>query len=328
MSGQGGFQVQAYPQPSMAVAGDFCSQNPYFTLDAGPGGLVAGSQGVSVGLFAWLQPPVDPDSRATQVYNYGSGPPAGFVHREQQGLIITYLANAGMVIQKGFQMTLMVGGDFWIVNNGSTQAIVGNKAYANNANGQASFAASGASTSAATSTASTVTAQTSSFTGSISGDVLTVTAVGSGTIYPGTTLSGTAGGTIATGTQVLSQISGTIGGVGTYYVGPAEQNISSSAISGTYGLLTVGGTVSGTFAVNNTLTGTGVVANTVITAAIGGVGGTGTYVVNNNTAVGSSAINVTGVSETAWYAVSSALPGELVKMSTHFSSYYQSGVGA
>jgi hypothetical protein len=37
---------------------------------------------------------------------------------------------------------------------------------------------------------------------------------------------------------------------------------------------------------------------------------------------------VTGVSETAWYAVSGALPGELVKMTTHFSAYYQSGVGA
>ena len=38
MSGTGGFQTQIYNQPAVAVAGDFASQNPFFTLDAGPGG--------------------------------------------------------------------------------------------------------------------------------------------------------------------------------------------------------------------------------------------------------------------------------------------------
>jgi hypothetical protein len=38
MSGTGGFQTSTTDQPAFAVAGDFASQNPYFTFDAGPGG--------------------------------------------------------------------------------------------------------------------------------------------------------------------------------------------------------------------------------------------------------------------------------------------------
>jgi hypothetical protein len=45
MSGTGGFQTSTTDQPAFAVAGDFASQNPYFTFDAGPGGLVAGPSG-------------------------------------------------------------------------------------------------------------------------------------------------------------------------------------------------------------------------------------------------------------------------------------------
>ena len=33
MSGSSGFQQSASPQPVMGVAGDFASQNPYFTFD-------------------------------------------------------------------------------------------------------------------------------------------------------------------------------------------------------------------------------------------------------------------------------------------------------
>ena len=46
------------PATLAAVAGDFASQNQYYTYDAGPGGLVAGVGGVNIGLFAWTYPPV------------------------------------------------------------------------------------------------------------------------------------------------------------------------------------------------------------------------------------------------------------------------------
>ena len=85
-------------------------------------------------------------------------------------------------------------------------------------------------------------------------------------------------------------------------------------------LLTVGGTVTGTFAVNAVITGTGVVAGTQITAAIGGVGGTGTYVVSTGTGVGSGAINANGNIETKWSAASAGGVGALVKMTSWVGS--------
>ncbi len=62
-------------------------------------------------------------------------------------------------------------------------------------------------------------------TGSISVQILTVTAVTSGTITAGAGCSGT---NVANGTQIIQQLSGTVGGTGTYQV-----NISQTAASGT-----------------------------------------------------------------------------------------------
>lgn len=315
--GTGGFQQQVGSQSAPAVAGDFASLNPYFTFDAGPGGLVAGAGGVSVGRFAWAYPPVDQDGGPTTVLNAGASSVSGFVHREQQGLIVTYLANAGMVIQQGFGMTLMTGGDFWVVNSGSTQALPGQKAYAAFATGLVNFAATGSPSSIATSTSSTIVASTAQVTGSILGDLLTVTAVGAGPLVSGATLSGTGGGGVASGTKVVSQVSGTIGGVGTYLVSIPEQTVTSTTINATFGTLTVGGSVTGSFGVGQTVTGTGVTTGTKITQLGTGTGGAGTYYVDPTQAMSASAVAGTGNVETKWYAMSSGLPGELVKISDH-----------
>ena len=312
-------QSQVNAQPAPGVVGDFASTNPFWTFDAGPGGLVAGPSGLTTGLFAWVTPPVDANGTPSFANNFGSGNTAGFVHRTMNGLLTNYLQSAGLLVPAGFQVTLMNGGDFWVVNNGSGVATVGMKAYATFANGQATFAASGSPTTGASGRSSTVAATTSSVTGSIAGDILTVTAVGSGTVYPGTTISGTS---VTTGTQIVSQISGTTGGIGTYYVSIPEQTVASTTISGTYGLLTVGGTVVSGFAVNDVISGTNVVAGTTITALGTGTGGAGTYVVNNNTVVNSTAITVAAVNvETKWYAASNGLAGELVKITSHVSTY-------
>jgi len=50
----GGFQTVVNTQPAPGIEGDFCNKNPRFSVDAGPGGLVAGDKGVVVGRFAWL----------------------------------------------------------------------------------------------------------------------------------------------------------------------------------------------------------------------------------------------------------------------------------
>jgi hypothetical protein len=308
------FQTFVGTQPSPAVAGDFCDTNPRHSVDAGPGGLVAGASGLVVGRFAWWSASqVDPNGAPAIANNFGAGPVTGFVHREQQGLITQFLADSTMVIPQGFNVTLMSSGGYWVVNSGTTECNVGMKAYANFSNGAVTFAATG-SAGTASGSASSIAAGTNSFTGSISGNVLTVASGVTGTIVPGTTLSGT---NVATGTQIVSQLSGTIGGVGTYAVSIGEQNVATgTAISGTYGTLTVGGTVTGTFGVGDSLSGTNVVAGTTITALGTGTGGAGTYIVNNNTVVASTAITAAVTVETKWIAMSSGLPGELVKISS------------
>lgn len=308
----GGFQTQVYPQPAAGVAGDRASQNPLFSYDAGPGGLVAGSS-LFVGRFAWVSGNIDPNGTPTVANSFGAGAPDGFVMRQQQGLQTTYLAFAGMQIVPGFQTELMTGGDFWVVNDGASEALMGQKAYANLADGKVTFAAAGAPTQAASVTAS-VAASTFSVTGSIANDVLTVTAVGSGVVVAGGTISGTG---IATGTKVLSQLSGAVGGIGTYRVSIPEQTVASTTVSGTYGTMTVTAVGSGALAINQIIAGAGVVAGTKITQFGTGLGGTGTYIVDNNTVVGSTTITTNANVETAFFARSTGLNGEIVKISKY-----------
>lgn len=320
MSGTGGFQTQAYTQPAAGVPGMRASNNPLFTYDAGPGGLVAGLGGVTVGRFAWANPPYDPNGAPTIVNSFGAGLPSGFVMRVQQGSNPNYLSYAGQTILQGYQMALVIGGDFWVYNDGTTQAQYGQKAYADLATGKISFAATGSPTTGASATTSSIAASTFSATGSITNGTLTVTAVGSGTLYPGATISGT---NVASGTKIKSQISGTTGGVGQYLVSIPEQTVASTTISGTYGTLTIGTlTTTPVFAVNDQLNATGsVVAGTTITANITGSGGTGgTMVVDNNTGVSSQTISVTTNVETKWIARSSGLAGEPVKVSSTSNS--------
>lgn len=312
-------QTQVNVQPAPAVAGDFASKNPYFTVLAGPGGLVAGPLGLTTAAFAWTTPPVDADGTNSFANNYGTGPVTGFVHRTMNGLLTNYLQSFGMLVPAGFPVELMSGGDFWIVNSGATQALPGMKAYATLTNGQASFAATGSPT-GATSTSWSISAQTATFTGAITGNILTVTGAVTGTIYPGSILSG---GTVATGTAIGPQINGTTGGDGTYYVSIPEQTVAAASLTASYGLLALTTVSAGTFGVGDTLTGAsaGIAAGTTITNLITGTGGSGSTAAVNFTQTSSSgaqgnltaALNV----ETKWIAMSSGLPGEVVKISNH-----------
>lgn len=313
-----GFQTSVGTQPAPAVAGDFASANARWNVLAGPGGLVAGAGGVTVGRFAWLSASaIDQNNEPTIANSFGFGPVAGFVGRHQQALITAYLADSGMNIPAGFGVTLYNGGEFWVKNEGSSAAVFSTLnpqyAYADLATGAISFGPAN-SPATASGSASAVTAQTFAATGSISGNVLNVSAVSSGTLYPGATISGTG---MPTGTQIVSQLSGTPGGIGTYAVSVAELSVASTAISGTYGLLTIGGTVTGTLKAGGLISGTGVAAGTYITAPVSGTGGAGTYVVNNNTAVSSTAITATTNVQTKFMLMSGAAPNELCKISSH-----------
>jgi hypothetical protein len=217
---------------------------------------------------------------------------------------------------QGTNVTLMIGGDFWCVNDGSGEAVPNMKAYADFSTGKVRFAATGAPIQGASVTGS-VAASTSSVTGSIAGNIMTVTAVGSGTVVPGTTISGSgvASGTTV-GTQLTPLLSGeALGGIGRYYVSIGEQTVASTTISGTYGTMTVTAVGSGTLGVGQVLSGSGVDSGTTITALGTGAGGTGTYIVSSNTVVSSTTITSVLDVETKWYARSSGLAGELVKIS-------------
>jgi len=317
------FQSQVNQVPAPGMEGSPASFNPTYYYPAGPFGMIAGNDGandggVLVGRFVWADyTSVDLDNQPTIVNNYGTGVPLGIIGNHLQGLISVFLKEASLLLPTGLPCAVITAGDRWVVNRGSTQALIGQKAYATFADGSVSFAATGSPSTGASGATSSIAASTFSVTGSISGDVMTVTAVGSGTIVKGATLSGT---NVATGTKVVTQLSGTAGGVGTYSVSIGEQAALSTTITGAYGTLTLGTVTGGVFAVNDVIAGSGgggVTAGSVLTQLLTGTGGTGgTFAVDPSQTVTSSTITVAAINvETSWYCQSSGAVGEIVKIS-------------
>jgi hypothetical protein len=309
-----GFQASINVQPGLAKPGDFASTNPRMSVLAGAGGFVAGTGGVTVGRFAWTD-----TTNNSKVVNHGTGLPRGFVANELQALITTYLAESSSVIPVGQPVSLYDQGDFWCVS--STQALLGQKVYANYATGAIRTAATGAPLTGGSVTASvaagagSVTASiapTYSPSGVVDKTIMTVTAVGSGSLQIGATISGSG---VTTGTTITEQLTGTANGVGTYAVS-IPQTVASTTVTAAHGLMTVTAVGSGALAVGNILSGTGVDAGTVITALGTGTGGTGTYIVSSATVVSSTTVTATGDIETKWYVGSVGAAGELIKISS------------
>lgn len=131
------FQTSVNLTQAPAVEGDFASANPRASVVAPESGFVAGAAGVTVGNFAWIQ--VD----GFTVLNTGSGVPDGFVHREQQALITTFLAESGNLVPQGMPVTLMRTGDYFdkATVSGATK---GQKAFAKLSDGTMQAGAAGA----------------------------------------------------------------------------------------------------------------------------------------------------------------------------------------
>ncbi|MBZ9698719.1 MULTISPECIES: hypothetical protein [unclassified Mesorhizobium] len=253
------------------------------------------------------------------VNTFGTGPVAGCVHREQQGLIEVYLQESTMPVPAGFPITVFNEGDFWVKNSGATPALYSQKVYANYADGRSTAAPTGTPNGATTS-AGSIAAATSGFVASIVGNVLTVSALNSGTIYSGTTISGT---DVANGTKIVQQltsaeIDGSLGKTGTYAVSIPDQNVDpGTVIAGTYGVFTAGGNVVGVFGNGDALTGAGITAVTTLTQQLTGpTGGVGTYAVDVNTVVNAAAHTAATNVETKWTVRSFAQPGELMKITS------------
>ncbi len=77
--------------------------------------------------------------------------------------------------------------------------------------------------------ASNFTAISASVTASIASTTMTVSAVGSGTLYPGAALMGTG---VTPGTIILSQLTGTTGSTGTYQVSRSQTVASTTVTTG------------------------------------------------------------------------------------------------
>lgn len=206
-----GFQTSVNTQQAPAVAGDFASSNPRAAVVAPEGGFVAGAGGVTVGRFAWIQ------SDGVTVLNNGNGKPDGFIHREQQALISTYLAEGSNVIPVGFPLTLLRTGDYYATANGSS-AVKGEKAYAKFQDGSTRFEATASAP------------QSASVTAAQSGTTLTVSAVGSGALSVGDLVTQASG----TPAYITAQLTGTPGGTGTYTLSVSQTVASGAATATSY----------------------------------------------------------------------------------------------
>jgi hypothetical protein len=307
-----GFQTQVGYQQAPGLEGDFCDHNPRTTVDAGPGGLVAGPEGCIIARFAWLEySQLDPNNAPAIARTRSTGgAPAGFIHREQQGLITDWLGGAGMWIPPGIMVTLHQTGGFFVTNRGSTYAQIGMKAFARNSDGAVLFGAAGSAPNAATFTG-TVAAATFDIGGSITGNVLTVEAIATGPVVPGATLNGA--GLPQDIVKVVTQLTGAPGDIGTYAVSLAELSIpSGTAMQGTFGRLSVTGLTNGSISIGSQLTGGTEPA--FVTAFDTGTGQLGDYIIDNpNAGVPTAASDAY---ETKWFATSAGNPGDLVKMSS------------
>jgi hypothetical protein len=113
---------------------------------------------------------------------------------------------------------------------------------------------------AAIATALSITGPVGVVTGSIAGTVLTVTAVTSGVLFPQAVLTGTG---VTTGTTIVTQLTGTYGGVGTYTVSTSQTAASTTITSTVPGALY--DTISGGFVISSGTTG----ANSSVAFATG-----------------------------------------------------------
>ena len=305
------FQTSVGSALAPAVAGDFAGYNIRNTVLAGPGGLIAGLAGLNIGRFAWLDGAHDIDGTLTYANSFGFTAPDGFVAREQQGLITTFLQENGMFIPAGYMATLYISGDFWVQNDGAAIVYPGDTLYANYADGKIGNAA------VTSSSTGSIAAGTGSATANIvaGSDVLNVTGTVTGGFYPGGVLSGTG---IISGTKILEQISGTANGIGTYRVSKVHDTaVAATTVSETHGVYTAASALSGVIGVGDILSGSGVTANTKITQLGTGTGGLGTYIVDTTQTATSTTITGAKNVSTKWIARSQGAVGGLFKMSSH-----------
>lgn len=251
-----GFQSVIEDFQAPGVAGDFASMNPFASILAGPGALVAPAGGLIVGNFAW----VGPAGQVSQ--SYVAGYQIGFLGRNMQALITEFLGEATMVVPEGFMVTLFNEGDFWA--DFEAGATVGGYVFADPNDGAPVYAGTDSAP-----TLGTVTAQAGAAVSSGTTDgttaVVTITTVTAGFISPGDTVTGTG---IVAGTTVLNQLTGTPGKAGTYTLSTIPAAETNEAMTFKSNNLIVTAVADGSLNLGDQISGTGVATGTVVLSQV------------------------------------------------------------
>jgi len=252
------FQSKINTNQAPGQAGDFASTNPFSSVLATAGALVAPEGGLVVGNFAW----VGPAGQVSQ--SYQAGWQIGFLGRNEQALITEFLGEFTLVVPEGFMVTLFDGGDFWAYFADGATALA--TVYADETTGAPQMQS------------------TNSFTGSVgftgtasfATDVMTVVTQTAGSLIEVGDVVTSSG--VTSGTTVLAILSGTPGAVGsTYQLSTSPGTIVTQAATTASSVLNVTAVADGGLSVGDVISGSGVTSGTSIASFGTGTGGVGTY---------------------------------------------------
>jgi hypothetical protein len=280
-----GFQTRVNDQPAPGEAGDFYGVNPRAVVLAGPGQFSAPANalgGLIVGNFCWA------DTVSGHVsQSYVPGWQIGMLHRENNAIIVAFLADHQYFVNAGLPVTLFSEGDFWALFAGG--ATPGERVYADPGTGAPIAAAIGgdvsASATASAGAALTASIGASGWNASASAGVVTIaTHAGvTGIFSVGDTLVGTG---VAAQTVITAQLTGPAGGAGTYSAtvagvpGTAAFALTTDESVGSNSNVLDATAVTGLISVGDSISGSGITTATVASQLSGTTGGIGQYVLN------------------------------------------------
>lgn len=278
-----GFQSKVNANQAPGQAGDFASTNPFASVLASGGQLVAPVGGVRVGSFVWIGP-------AGQVsQSFVAGYQIGFVGRNEQALITIFLGETSYLIPSGFMLNAFNGGDFWAQFAGG--ATPGQNVYADPNTGSPISAASTPASAAGTATQGATGTLTTNVTAGTANQV-TVNTVSAGILNVGDVVTSA---NVPAGTTITSQISVTAGSgagiLGVYGISAAATTAAGpTAFTTTSATLNMTAVSTGAFNVGDVVTGSGV-AQTILSQRPGFSG--------EANIASSTALGVTSVSGTS-----------------------------
>jgi hypothetical protein len=270
-----GFQKVVNDQQAPAVKGDFASTNPFASILAGPGALVAPAGGLLVGNFAW----VGPAGQVSQ--SFVAGYQIGFLGRNEQALITQFLGENTLLVPQGFPVTLFNEGDFWAQFEAG--ATVGQLVFADPNNGAplaGATAPAGATSTASAGFTGTATVTNGSTT-------LTVNTATAGILSPGDVITST---NVPANTTIVSQLTVTAGSgaglLGTYQMSAAATAGSGpQAITSVSTMLNNTADLTGALNFGDVISGTGVTVGTTVGLQQPGFSGVASTVVGTNLTV-------------------------------------------